>query len=460
VAVVWLGAFLYLRPRYSWHYAPRSAAKTLRSSDYTTALPNTPLGWFSAFFSIPDHVVLQRQSLDAFFFLRFLKLAVVICLVGCAIVWPILVPVYATGGGGAQQLDAITVGNIAPTANHVNNFRYFALALCAWVYFVFVLFLITRETIFYINLRQAYLMNPAYASKLPSRTVLYVAVPDEFLDESRLRGMLGPTVKHVWFPCETKELDKLVEERDKAAMTLEGAETKLIITANQERIKAGGLHNGTVQEEETGEAGPQNGAAQDLETGEAENSAARWITPKQRPTHRLKPLIGKKVDSITHSREEIARLTPLIEERQAKLRVGDGKKYPAVFVEFDNLSEAQAAYQSLTSHEALKMDPRFTGMHPLEIIWSNLKIRGWERFIRQTVVITIVVVTIIFWSFPVAFVGFLGNLSYWTGDNSPTPWLHFLTKIPSQIFGIISGLLPSVLLSVLMALLPPFLRCK
>ena len=443
VALVWLVAFIYLRPRYPWNYSPRSGSKLLRSSDYSTALPKTSFAWFSAFFAIPDHVVLQRQSLDAFFFLRFLKLAVVICIVGCAITWPILVPVYATGGGGAKQLDFITVGNIAPSATHVNNYRYFALALCAWVYFIFILLLITRESIFYVNLRQAYLMNPAYASKLPSRTVLYVAVPDEYLSESKLRGMLGSSVKRVWFPCQSKELDDLVEERDKAAMTLEAAETNLIVTANKERLKAG----------------EQNGTAPDVEAAEPEASASRWLTPKQRPTHRLKPLIGKQVDSIEHCRAEITRLTPLIEEQQAKLRVGDGKKYPAVFVEFDSLSEAQAAYQSLTYHQALKMDPRFTGMHPLEVIWSNLKIRGWERFIRRTAIITLVTVTVIFWSFPVAFVGFISNLSYWS-KSSQTPWLHWLTKIPPVIFGVVSGLLPSVMLSVLMALLPPYLRCK
>jgi hypothetical protein len=42
-------------------------------------------------------------------------------------------------------------------------------------------------------------------------------------------------------------------------------------------------------------------------------------------------------------------------------------------------------------------------MSPKEIIWSNLKIRGWERFVRLTATIAIVVALVIFWSIPVAF---------------------------------------------------------
>jgi calcium permeable stress-gated cation channel len=447
VFFAWLAAFFILRPRYAWLYSPRTQSRVLRPGDHTPALPTSVTGWISNFFAIPDHVVLQNQSLDAFFFLRFLKMAVVICLVGSAITWPVLVPVYATGGNGAIQLNRITIGNIAPAVapgTYVNNFRYFATVLVAWVYILFVLYLITRESIFYINLRQAYLMNPAYAAKLPSRTVLYVAVPDEYLDKSKLTAILGPSVKRVWFPCESKELDELVEQRDKAAMKLEAAETKLIREANGARLKSGA----------------HDSADHDVETAEAESSAARWITPKQRPTHRLKPLIGKKVDSIDWCRSEIERLTPLIDELQAKQRAGQGKRMPAAFVEFETLNDAQAAYQSLTHHQPLKMDPRFTGMHPLEVIWKNLKIRGWERFIRQTVVLSVVVATIIFWSIPVSLVGFISNIQMWSAPDSPTPWLRWLHKIPSVIFGVVSGLLPTVMLSLLMALLPPYLRCK
>jgi hypothetical protein len=305
--------------------------------------------------------------------------------------------------------------------------------------------MIYRESVYYVNLRQAYLMNPSYAQKLPSRTVLYASVPNNYLDETKMRSMLGSHVRRLWFPTNTKKLDDLVEERTKAAMQLEGAETKLIMTANAARLK--------------GEKGEHKEG--DVEAYPAgESSADRWLAAKDRPTHKAPMLVGKKLDTIQWARSEIERLNPLVEEEQALHRSGEAKRVNAVFVEFDSLNEAQSAFQSLTHHEMLKMAPRYTGMHPQEIVWSNLRINGWERFIRVVLVISIVVATIIFWSIPVAFVGVLSNIRELVKPTGYLPWASFLLKIPTAIFGVVEGLLPVVLLALLMSLLPPYLRCK
>ena len=86
-------------------------------------------GWVSEFWSIPDTYVMTHQSLDSYLFLRFLKLAVVICLVGCAITWPVLFPVNATGGGGQQQINLLSMSNV------LNPWRFWAHAGCAWLFF-------------------------------------------------------------------------------------------------------------------------------------------------------------------------------------------------------------------------------------------------------------------------------------------------------------------------------------
>jgi len=289
-------------------------------------------------------------------------------------------------------------------------------------------------------------MQPSYASKLSSRTVLFTAVPDEYLDEAKLREMLGPQVVRVWLPTDSKELDDMVKERDKNAMTLEGAETKLIRAANGARLKS--IKKGQEAQHD------ENVADADGESGSV---AARWITPKDRPTHRLKffGLFGEKVDSINWCRTELQKSIPKVEAEQQKHRLGDVKKLRAVFVEFTNLREAQAAYQSLTHHSPLTMAPRFTGMHPSDVIWGNLTIRGWERYIRFAATTAFVVALIIFWSVPVAFVGVISNINYLTAK---LPWLDWINHIPKVILGVVTGLLPSVLLAVLMALLPIILR--
>lgn len=205
----------------------------------------------------------------------------------------------------------------------------------------FVFYTITREMIFYINLRQAYLFAPAYANRMSSRTVLFTAVTEDYLNTEKIRQMFGrEKVKNVWVATDTKKLDELVSKRDDAAMKLEGAETKLITLANGARLKAlkkqGGVEDGD----------NADFAINDDLDGESGSIASRWVKPSDRPTHRLKMLIGKKVDTIDWARAEIDRLTPEIEELQEKHRAGDVKLVSAVFAEFYSQADAQAAYQS------------------------------------------------------------------------------------------------------------------
>lgn len=148
-------------------------------------------------------------------------------------------------------------------------------------------------------------------------------------------------MKNVWVATDVNELDEKVAEREDAAMKLEGAETKLITMANAARLKAL-KKQGNVEEAEAAAEASSGEIAHD----EPGSVAARWVQAKDRPTHRLKFLIGKKVDTINWAREEIERLTPEIEELQAKHREGDAKLVSSVFVEFYLQSDAQGAYQS------------------------------------------------------------------------------------------------------------------
>ena len=118
---------------------------------------------------------------------------------------------------------------------------------------------------------------------------------------------------------------------------------------------------------------------------------------KQRPTHRLKPLIGKKVDTINWCREEIARLNPLIEAAQNTYRAGEAIPKNAVFVEFWNHTQAQSAFQMVAHHLPLHMSPRVIGLSPEEVVWSNLGITWKTRTIRNIFSLAFVVVLIIFW---------------------------------------------------------------
>ena len=382
--------------------------------------------------------------------------------VGCCITFPVLFPINATGHNGGRQFDLLSFSNVA------DKNRYYAHTFVAWIYLGkptfrrretahlahtllgFIFYTVMRESIYYINLRQAYLLSPLYASRMSSRTVLFTSVPTAYLDEGKLRRMFGKQVKNLWIANECKEIEKLVEERDKVAFKLEAAETKLVKLANAARLKS--IKKGGARGEE--HRANMGGEHADGESGSA---AARFLKPKNRPTHRLKPIIGKKVDTINWCRSELERIIPKVDALQAKYRAGEGKFISSVFVEFYTQSEAQAAYQSLSHHQALHMAPRFIGINPEEVIWKNLKIKWASRVVRNIATIGFVIALVVFWSIPVAFVGVLSNIKSLESTKGLT-WLHFLDKIPPAIFGLVQGLLPSVLLAVLMSLLPIILR--
>lgn len=368
---------------------------------------------------------------------------VVIAFVGCCILWPVLFPINATGSAGKTQLTLLSYANID---SDTQKNRYFAHALMAWVFYGFVMYLILRESIFYVNLRQAFLLSPLFANRISSRTVLFVSVPESYLDEARVRKVFGDTVKHVWITGDTEKIDDLVKERDEVSMKLEKAEVKLLKLANAERLKA--IKKG-------GAADERVEAPADAEPG---TLAARWIPTKKRPAHRLGflGLVGKKVDTIEWCRTELARLIPATQTAQDTYRTGSYKKIPAVFVEFFTQADAESAYQVLAHHQALQMSPKYIGVTPGEVVWSALKVSWWQRVVRRFAVIAFITALIIFWAIPVAVVGIISNV-----DNLKTlAFLTWLDAIPQVIMGVITGLLPSVLLAVLMSLVPVIMRCE
>ncbi|KAJ5893660.1 hypothetical protein N7495_005351 [Penicillium taxi] len=445
---VMVGLFVILRRSERRMYMPRTYIGYLKPWQRTPDSPTGLTDWIISMYKLPDTYVLQHHSMDAYLLLRFLKLAALIMLVGCFITWPVLFPVNATAHGGESQLDLLSIANIDAKKDAG---RYFAHCFIAWIFVSFIFVMITREHIYYINLRQAYFFSPAYANRISSRTVLFTAVTDDYLNKDKLRAMWGiDKVKNVWLATDTKELEEKVKDRDSAAIKLEGATTKLIMLANKNRLKAlkkqkkAGGDGDLTEEEPIGEFDDESGSV-----------AARWVEAKDRPTHRLKFLIGEKVDTINWARSEIERLSPEIEELQAKHRAGETKLVSSVFVEFYKQADAQSAFQSVAHNLPLHMSPRYIGLDPTQIIWSNLRIKWWERIIRYSSTMAFIVAMIIFWAIPTAVVGSISNINFLV---SVAPFLGFINSIPSVIKGVITGLLPTVLMSVLISLVPVIMR--
>ena len=190
----------------------------------------------------------------------------------------------------------------------------------------------------------------------------------------------------------------------------------------------------------------------------------KYIKPEDRDTMRLPifgkkwlgwiPFVGKKVDTIEHCRRELARLNTEIEADQK-----DPTRYPllnSAFIQFNHQVAAHMACQAVSHHMPNQMAPRAVEISPDDVIWDNLSVKWWERYIRTGGIIVLVVGLVIGWAFPVAFTGLLSNVSDLA--NTYPSWLGWLHKIPGWFISPIQGVLPQLLLAILLALLPVVMR--
>ncbi|THZ30557.1 DUF221-domain-containing protein [Aureobasidium pullulans] len=431
-----LTVFLIFRPKYKRVYEPRTYLPLLRKYEYTPQPSDSRFGWIKNFRGLNDDHILMHSSLDNYLFLRLFKIMFTICFCGAILTWPILFPINATGGAGNKQFDLLSFSNVS-IPSHTNY--YYAHAILAWVFVGFVMVVITREIIYFISLRQSIITSVAYSSRLSSRTVMFTNVADEYLKESALRELFTG-VSRVWIQPNTKELDDVVGERDKAVNKLEAAENKLV----QKFVKN---HNKAEKK------GKTDASTIDRESGRVE------VDHKIRPTHRLGkiPFIGKKVDTIDWARPEITRLNKTINEEINKAH--NAEKVPAVFVQFETLELAQAAHRQLAGSsmkkvKGAKLTPKVVGVQPQDVIWGNLSKKNMVTRLIKLATTTFVVLMIIFWAIPVAFVGVISNIK----TLETISFLTWISSIPSVILGVITGLLPSIMLAVLMALVPIVLR--
>lgn len=381
---------------------------------------------------VPDKFMLYHQSLDSYLFLRFLRTLIFICVVGACITWPVLMPVNATGGGKATELNRISIGNVKKKKH------LYAHAAVAWVFFSFVMFTVARERLWLIGLRQAWNLSRTNARRLSSRTVLFLSAPTAALDESNKQRFFGEDAVRVWPVTKADKLQSLVSSRDSKVEELESAELALIQKANERANQR---------------------RSKNSRRSITYDSFSDGIRRSLRPTHRLKtPPVGKQVDSIDKFREQIKEKEEEIEQaRQSNESVDSHGGAAAVFVEFSSQAAAQRAYQQVASADILSLTPRYTGVMPKEVIWKNLTIPPARRISQQGVAVTLVIATIIFWSIPVSFVGAVSNIGY-LAEN--VKWLSFLDKLPTSIMSLLSGLLPPLLLSMLASYVPNIFRCK
>ncbi|KAG4303588.1 hypothetical protein PCANB_000253 [Pneumocystis canis] len=453
-------AFFVLRNFLHRVYEPRSVIKILHRDKKVQPPPKSFFKLFQVLYQTSPEDIIKKSGLDAYFFLRFLRMCIILFSVSILIIWPILLPINSVNGmdktykGKHRGLDRFSFGNVSP--KHTS--RYWAHLILAYLFVSVTCYLIYYELRHFIQVRQAYLCSSQHCNTTSATTILITTVPNEYLDVEKLKMLFSiypGGVKNVWINRDFSSLLEQIEKRDVIAQQLEEAETSLIRTAlkNNKKKKLDKRKKSNTSNSEN---------FQSLSNMECNKGLVyEYVSYNKRPKHRLPlfpwfislPFIGKKVDTIDWCILELKKLNlEILEQQKHPERF---KQMNSVFIQFNEQISAHMACQSILHHSALHMTPKYLHISPKEIIWDNLQLKWWDRLIRTIVVVISIAALVIFFAFPVAFVGSLSNVISLSKKFS---WLEFLGNLSRSVSGLITGLLPSVLLAIIMAAVPIIMR--
>ncbi|KAJ6754129.1 CSC1-LIKE PROTEIN ERD4 [Salix purpurea] len=366
-----LFTWLSRRPENSVVYYPNRILKGLDPWEGGSRSRN-PFAWIREAFSSSEQDVINMSGVDTAVYFVFLSTALAILVLSGLVLLPVLLPVAATDDNLKTQktfseIDKLLMGNVKDDSPRLWAFLFAAY----WVSLV-TYFLLWKAYVHVSVLRANALMAPGL--KPEQFAVLVRDIPPSTEGQTRkeqvdsyFKSIYPETFYRSMVVTDNKEVNKIYEK-------LEGYKKKL---AHAEAVY-----------DESKKTGKSKGL---------------------RPTTKIGTLglVGRKVDSIEHYNEKIKELIPKLEaEQKATLRE---KQQACAFAFFTNRVAAASAAQSLHA----QMVDTWTVMEapePRQVIWSNLKIKYFQRIIRQYVVSFIVALTILFYMIPIGLISALTTL--------------------------------------------------
>ncbi|MBW0494487.1 hypothetical protein O181_034202 [Austropuccinia psidii MF-1] len=435
IAAAQILGFIIIRSYFRKVYQPRSYLPSPQKR--SDALSSGFFSWIPQIIMADEDQIIYNNGLDAYCFLRFLKLVIYIFAPIFTITWSILLPVYSVHSTGDKSgLDQFTFGNIGQTAQS----RLAAPLVLTYCFTFYVLYLLKQEIERFIKKRQSWLTSDVYRATAQSRTVLVTGIPNDLLSTKaldQLTSHLHLGARRIWIVRDLKDLPEIYERQTVAFSKLESGYAKLMNVAYKNLQK--------------------NQKSKDLSSLNLEDGHdnSKFLSRSQRPTHKLGLLgiFGKKVDTIDWATQELLETKETLDSRRRNM--ADYATQSSAFIEFNTQIAAHLFAQSSIHHLPLKMTGRWTDVASADVIWSSLNLNPLEQRLRALISWAITIALIVFWSIPVAFVGLISNVNSLCVKVS---WMAWLCKLPSPVNGIIQGVLPPVMLALLFMLLPPFLR--
>ncbi|KAF5658162.1 duf221 domain-containing protein [Fusarium circinatum] len=174
------------------------------------------------------------------------------------------------------------------------------------------------------------------------------------------------------------------------------------------------------------------------------------MSNNERSTFNFEPS-SPAVVKIKSTRSDLHLLNQQIDKLREQYEAGHGTHMSAAFIEFDSFANAQAAFQSIPQHQPLQMCRQVMGVKPGEIVWSSLRIKWWERLLREFVVAIVIGGCVIVWIMPIIFVEFVTSVPI-VGQ------VDGVSELPRLAVNAISGLGRALLMWILLEFVPFLMR--
>eukprot|EP00545_Synedropsis_sp_CCMP1620_P004793 CAMPEP_0119012876 /NCGR_PEP_ID=MMETSP1176-20130426/7672_1 /TAXON_ID=265551 /ORGANISM="Synedropsis recta cf, Strain CCMP1620" /LENGTH=828 /DNA_ID=CAMNT_0006965913 /DNA_START=192 /DNA_END=2678 /DNA_ORIENTATION=- len=436
---------------------------------------SSTFAWAKAAWKVPDDVCLRNVGLDCYMFIRFLRLAARMTLVG-AFLSIFLIPVYATGearGESTEAFNQLTLNRVESGSN-----RLWVTVVCWWIFIAFILTELWNEWKAYAKHRYEFLAKGDMDTAKDYRYVIRVEnIPADKQSNHALRAYfehLFPNnqVRQAAVCLYATDLDKSIADRHKAlvgyekAVAFTKAKPDKPLPMVKKDAKMGGLCGGTKVEaiphyqaeiaRLNQEIDSERSALYALADGQAADKNAVLDAELEETAAELKqPNTDDHVDAANVEIEFEAKGTARVADDQSLetfeeeevLVETDGKASSTGYVTLTSLRAKNAAIQCEISGRKDRMDT-FPASDPSGVIWENATVPLTRQRSVQMGVACFWLVGVLFWAVPVSFVTSIANL------NGILEAAGLGTADPTSFwYGLVAGLLPVIFLAILMAVL-------
>ncbi|KAL1595706.1 hypothetical protein SLS60_009395 [Paraconiothyrium brasiliense] len=343
------------------------------------------------------------------YYLAFFKLAIKFFLVALFFALAVIKPVHDThkdikipedGHKKHDKRDDLSMLVAMATDYEAYTDYLWMYLVFAYLFTVFLLYLIVSQTRKIIEVRQTYLGSQ---KTITDRTIRLSGIPLELRSEAKIKefieGLEIGTVESVTLCKNWKELDECVVQRQAILRKLEEAWTVYLGNRRVERSLE------TLPVVQPRPPAPEVRRDDDEDGGEASrllNDTDRdpdYTIPYARPRPVAKIWFGrfklrfKNIDAINYYEGKLRRLDDTIKT----LREKDFEPTPLAFVTMDSVPSAQMAIQAVLDPSPLQLLANSSPAPP-DVVWTNTYLSRGKRMLRAWSITVLIGLLTVFWT--------------------------------------------------------------